>query len=69
MARQINLIPSKTYKTLANMERAIAHVPEVDHNNDLFRYIVCQTDEGRYYPIFIGRNSIDLSHAGFCVAS
>lgn len=67
MARQIRITPCKTYKTLANMERAIAAVPEVDQNNELFRYLVCQTAEGRYYPVFIGRNAFDLVHSGFCV--
>ena len=67
MARPINLTPTKTYKTMTTMLRAIAHVPEVDKNNELFRYMVCQTAEGRYYPVFIGRNSMDLCHAGFCV--
>lgn len=67
MARQIRITPTKTYKTLATMEKAVSNVPEVDQNNERFRYLVCQTAEGRYYPVFVGRSSLDLVHSDFCV--
>ena len=73
MAREINLIPSKTYKTKANMEKAIAGIPDLynEHRADVarVRYLTCQTSEGRFYPVFIGQNIIHLAHSGFCVAS
>jgi len=71
MARQIaKVIPEKTYKTMANLERAIDFIP--DHvDNEAVRYIVCTTPEGRFYPIFIGQGAVNLHlfHKGFICAS
>lgn len=60
MAREITFQPTKTYKTLTTMNRAIESVPG-NH-----RYLVLQTTEGRYYPVFIGEKSYHLVHSGFC---
>jgi len=70
MAKQINLVPSKTYKTMKNLERAIAHIPNEDEDSGKWcRYLVCTTEDGRYYPVFIGVDFFYLVHQGFCVAS
>lgn len=42
----------KTYKTLANLKKAVA-----DFGG---RYLAMQTEEGRFYAVFIGE---DMTHA------
>lgn len=53
MAKQINFDTKyvKSYKTLANLEKAVA-----DFDG---RYLAMQTEEGRFYAVFIGE---DMSH-------
>ena len=72
MARQIKLTPSKTYKTRANLERGISRgIPGAD---DRLRYLVCATDDGRLYPVFLVNDSnahivCQLPFLGFCIAN
>lgn len=54
MAHEIPLIPSKTYKTRANAVKA-AEKFQAD-----VRFMVVCTEEGRYYPVFIGHDAIQL---------
>lgn len=63
MAREVKLNPSRTYATLANMQRAIA-----DESDEL-RYITMRTDEGRFYPVFIGEQALQhgVHFRNFCV--
>jgi hypothetical protein len=57
---------NKTYKkretAVKRAEAIIAHRPDS-------RYVIGSTKDGRYFPIFIGQESFDLVHAGFCVAA
>jgi hypothetical protein len=57
---------TRTYKTRANAERratrALCRYPEG-------RYVIGSTADGRYFPVFIGRETFDLVHDGYCVAS
>lgn len=72
MAREINVEPSKTYKTKENMEKAIKGIPDFFkqfNNNEIVRYITCQTEDGRFYPVFVGVHLVHLTHQGFCVIS
>tara|TARA_R110002096_G_scaffold293724_1_gene488076 strand:- start:226 stop:492 length:267 start_codon:yes stop_codon:yes gene_type:complete len=74
IARQIKLAPSKTYKTLANMEKAITKLMSLFPENTAVRYVLQRTDDNRVYPIFIasGTNealAISFVHHGFCVCN
>ena len=40
----------KTYANMKNLKKAVDKFEE-------FRYVVSVTDEGRFYPIFIGREA------------
>tara|TARA_R110000824_G_scaffold390794_1_gene588205 strand:+ start:1449 stop:1688 length:240 start_codon:yes stop_codon:yes gene_type:complete len=74
--KQTNLIPQKTFKTKANMEKAIDNLKKkfaADFvKNTFVRYIVNLNEDGRYYPIFIADNSnhsivCSFPHEGFCI--
>lgn len=60
MAKLLTLTPTKTYATEANAIKAVEkRFPESD--NDGLRYIIMPTQNGRFYPVFIGNSAI---HAG-----
>lgn len=60
MARFIKLEPNKTYSTEANAIKAVEKkFPEAD--NDGLRYFLQRTEEGRFFPVFIGQSAV---HAG-----
>lgn len=63
MATQItfNTEYCKTYKTVANLEKAVA-----DFDG---RYLVMQNDEGRYYAVFIGEDMSYVVWHGHCVTN
>ena len=74
IARQIKLAPSKTYKTLADMEKAITKLLSLYPGNTEVRYVLQRTDDNRVYPIFIasgtnGALAISFVHEGFCVCN
>ena len=74
IARQIKLAPSKTYKTLADMEKAITKLLSLYPGNTAVRYVLQRTDDNRVYPIFIasgtnGALAISFVHEGFCVCN
>lgn len=69
MAHEVTLIPSKTYATHANVRKAVEEfykdaVPRL-------HYIVVNNTAGRFYPIFIGSDAIQMGvhHRGFCVVA
>lgn len=41
----------KTYVNMKNLKKAVANFEE-------FNYVVSVTDEGRFYPIFIGEKAV-----------
>lgn len=69
MAKLITLTPVKTYATAANAVKAVDK--EYSHAvTDHLSYIIQRTEEGRYFPVFIGERA---AHAGvhfhFCVVN
>ncbi len=68
MATEINLTPNKTYATAENARKAITKLPGLEMDPNL-RYLMMQTPEGRFYPVFLGERSIQAGvHFHFCVA-
>ena len=46
---------TKTYKTKENVDKAVSKLPpKLLDTGKTIRYIICQTDEGRFFPVFIG---------------
>lgn len=57
MAELITIEPTKTYATAANAVKAVEKVfPAAD--DDGLRYIIQRTDDGRYFPIFVGTRAV-----------
>ena len=57
MAKLITLTPDKTYATAANAVKAVEKVfPSTD--DDGLRYIIQRTDDGRYFPVFVGMRAV-----------
>jgi len=55
------LTPNKTYKTVANMERALKDIPdyvEGSHYKGAVSYYTAWTEDGRCYPIFMGNPAL-----------
>lgn len=51
----------KTYKTVANAEKAVrdAGCDElISHRNLPIRWFVTQGEDGRYFPVFIGEDAV-----------
>lgn len=68
MATHIDLTPNKTYATAENARKAIAKYPIIDNDPSL-RYLMMQTPEGRFYPVFLGERAVQAGvHFAFCVA-
>lgn len=61
MAKQIKIDTNyvKTYATIANLEKAVAKFDA--------RYLVCLTEEGRYYATFIGSENAHVAWSGHAV--
>ena len=58
MAELITLTPDKTYATAANAVKAVEKVfPSAD--DDGLRYIIQRTDDGRYFPVFVGMRAVE----------
>lgn len=56
MAKLLTITPSKTYATAQNAQRAVDKV--FPSESDL-RYIMMRTEDGRFYPLFIGMSAIE----------
>lgn len=55
MARHVQLTSQRTYATETNAHKAANEAyPGEDQ-----RYIICRTEAGRYYPVFIGPKAVD----------
>ena len=69
--KHIEITPVKTYKTAANAHAAVAKKISPTLECERFgpiRYIVTQTEDGRYYPLFIGVQALHYGiHQHFCV--
>lgn len=58
MARLITLEANKTYATAENAARAVEKkFPSA--SNDNIRYFLQRTEDGRYFPVFIGQAALD----------
>lgn len=70
MPRCITLTPTKTYATEANAIKAVEkRYPSTLLNANL-TYIICRTDGGRFYPVFIGERAVQAgAHFHFCVVN
>lgn len=56
MARLITLTPNKTYATIANAVKAVEK--KFPGDDDGLIYIMQRTEDGRYYPLFIGERAL-----------
>lgn len=54
MAMEIKIKPNRTYATRQNAEKAVAEKNLDDH----LRYMILITEEGRFFPAFIGREAV-----------
>lgn len=67
MAKLITLQPNKTYATAANAAKAVEHCYPAESTPGL-TYIIQRTEEGRYFPVFIGERACHAGvHFHFCV--
>lgn len=58
MAKLVILEANRTYATAANAVKAVEKVyPRGDE--DGLRYILQRTDDGRYFPVFIGMKALE----------
>jgi hypothetical protein len=57
---------TRTFSTRANAirfaKKALDRYPEA-------RYVIAANESARFFPVFIGNETIDLVHAGYCVAN
>jgi hypothetical protein len=51
---QFNTSSSKTYATEKNADKAVA-----DKGFENLRHFMMRTDDGRWFPVFTGRNALD----------
>lgn len=58
MAKLVILEPTKTYATAANAVKAVEKVFPRGVDDDLI-YILQRTDDGRYFPVFIGMRAVE----------
>ena len=61
MSKHIKLTPTKTYRIAENAHKAVAKKfpPTIEtHGLGPLRYILMTTDEGRFFPVFIGVNAM-----------
>lgn len=66
MPKLIRLEPVATYATEANAIRATNKAFLALHDD--LRYIIQKTEDGRYFPVFIGDRAIQAGvHFHFCV--
>lgn len=69
MARFIELTPNKTYATQANAIKAVEKkFPEA--NNDGLTYFLQRTEDGRFFPVFVGERAIQrMAHFHFNIVA
>lgn len=68
MARFMELTPNKTYATQANAIKAVEKFPGA--NNDGLTYFLQRTEDGRFFPVFVGERAIQhMVHFHFNVVA
>jgi uncharacterized protein YegP (UPF0339 family) len=69
MARLIELTGTKTYATKANAIKAVDKVVKNPQYDNL-RYMIITTDDGRFFPCFIGQECLQAGiHFHFAVVA
>ena len=64
MSTLVTMTPTNTYATRANAIKAFEK-KFAEHN---VRYVIMQTEEGRFYPVGLGENAVqNMVHFHFCV--
>ena len=59
-----------TFRTYKTYDRGVKRAEEAQtFRTNHLRYIIAATKEGRFYPVFVGKDSIELAHAGFPVTA
>jgi hypothetical protein len=63
MAKKVILTPARTYATEANADKAVSTAlgDSTAPDGRELRYFIQRTQEGRYYPVFLGERAL---HAG-----
>ncbi len=56
MNRQIEVIPTRSYATKENAEKAVQAFLNPNWN---LRYFITCTPSGRFFPVFIGKEAIE----------
>lgn len=65
---RILITPRKTYATVARAEFAASQFTHPD--GQPLHYLITCTDEGRFYPIFVGERAVTAGvHFTHCVVS
>lgn len=65
MAKEVTVIPAKTYATHAN---ARAAVEKLYKDADDLRFLIVNNSAGRFYPLFLGPEALQRQvHFNFCV--
>lgn len=57
MATLVELIPTRTYATRENVEKAIDKFPPI-RKNPALRYFVATHSDGRFFPVFLGESAV-----------
>lgn len=58
-----------TYKTRANAVKKAEQVAEIIRLPGREpRWLIATTEDGRFFPVFIGQDSFDAVHLGVCIA-
>ena len=51
--REFNIIPTKTYATKVNAQKAVAQ-----KGFEGYRHFMTQTESGRWFPVFVGQDAL-----------
>lgn len=59
MIARVPITPVKTYASIENVEKAIAKkFPDNASWPDSIRYFIVQSEDGRFFPVFIGQKAL-----------
>lgn len=68
--RLLKLEGVRTYATRENAEKAVAKAFGDSPSGDTVLYIIYTTEEGRFFPVFVGQSALDnLLHFKFNVVA
>ena len=65
----MNELFKENTQTYATRENAIKKLMKEAGENMQAHYVIAVNSEGRFFPVVIGSETIDLCHNGICVAS